>query len=103
MTTAWKELFAAALAETSLERLPLRIDDARKSIWERIDKLIDDPERQPEHYEIIDALNRLDRLEFDFRDHLSVGATRLKKNRGRTLCNRSNLPRMSGSQPCLLG
>lgn len=63
MAFSWKELLAAAVIETDSARLPRRIDDARAAIMERIDKLLADPNRQPEHDEILDALNTLARLE----------------------------------------
>lgn len=67
MTAHWKQFFAAALAETNLEHLPRRIEEARVAIMERVDELINDPDRQPEHDQILEALNRLSRLESDLR------------------------------------
>jgi hypothetical protein len=68
MATAWKELFAAAVQESDPEGLPLRIEQARVAIMERVDNLLDDPDRRLEHDEIIDALNRLARLDTASRD-----------------------------------
>lgn len=64
MATAWKDHFRAALTEQDRHRLPHRIEKARAAIMERVDKLLDDPDRQTEHDEILDALNRLACLEF---------------------------------------
>lgn len=59
---SWKELFQAALSESDPQRLPQRIQAARTAIDSRIEQLLNDPERQPEHDEILLALNRLDTL-----------------------------------------
>lgn len=58
----WKDLFNAALMEFDPQKLPERIQQARDAIMERVDQLLDDPERQPEHDEILHALNTLDEL-----------------------------------------
>ena len=63
MGTLWKELFEAALAETDPERLPNRIRDARAAILERVNELLDDPERRPEHDEILQAMGKLAQIE----------------------------------------
>jgi Mn-dependent DtxR family transcriptional regulator len=63
MSTRWKELFEAALSETNAERLQSRIDDARAAILERVNELLDDPERQPEHDEILQAIGKLAQVE----------------------------------------
>lgn len=63
MSSAWKECFAAVLAEWDSERLPDLIAKARKAIMERIEQLLADPDHQPEHDEILAALSRLALLE----------------------------------------
>lgn len=63
MPSSWKELLAAALAETDSARLPRRIENARAAIMERVDNLLAEADRQPEHDEILNALNELARLE----------------------------------------
>jgi hypothetical protein len=60
--TSWKDLFAAALRESDVQRLPERIQQAQDAILDRVDQLLDDPDRQPEHDEILFALNRLNWL-----------------------------------------
>lgn len=60
---SWKELFKAALNESDLHRLPERIQQARDAIMERVDELVSDRERQPEHDEILLALNTLNKLD----------------------------------------
>ena len=59
----WTEMFARVLAETDSDRLPLRIDETRAAIMERVNELVDDPDRQPEHDQILHALNRLSAIE----------------------------------------
>lgn len=63
MPTAWKQLFVAMLSETDSARLPRRIEEARAAIMQRVEELLNDEERQPEHDEILNALNRLAELE----------------------------------------
>lgn len=63
MPTAWKQLFVAALSEMDSARLPRRIEEARAAIMQRVEELLNDEERQPEHDEILNALNRLAELE----------------------------------------
>jgi hypothetical protein len=60
--TPWKEVLEAALLESDPQRLPERIQHARTAIMDRAEQLLDDRERQPEHDEILLALNRLDHL-----------------------------------------
>ncbi len=59
---SWRKLFQAALIEFDPQKLPNRIREARDAIMDRVDKLLDDPDRQPEHDEILHALNTLDEL-----------------------------------------
>ena len=61
-TATWKELLQRALAESDPERQVERIREARTAIMDRIEQLLDDPERLPEHDEILRALNTLDSL-----------------------------------------
>ena len=60
--TSWRELFQAALMEFDPQKLPQRIQQARDALMERVDQLLDNPERQPEHDEILHALNTIDEL-----------------------------------------
>jgi hypothetical protein len=60
--SSWKDFFNAALMEFDPQKLPDRIQQARDAIMERVDQLLNDPERQPEHDEILHALNTLDEL-----------------------------------------
>lgn len=60
--TPWKHLFQASLSEPDPQKLPERIQQARDAIMDRVDQLLDDPDRQPEHDEILHALNTLDEL-----------------------------------------
>ena len=57
--TPWKELFQAALSESDPQKLPERIQQARSAIMDRVDQLIADSERQPEHDELLQALSKL--------------------------------------------
>ena len=63
MATTWKEMFAGVLAETDSDRLPCRIEETRAAIMERVDELVNDSDRQPEHDQILNALSRLSALE----------------------------------------
>ena len=63
-------MFADVLAETDSDRLPRRIEETRAAIMERVDELVKDPERQPEHDEILEALNRLSALESELRHRI---------------------------------
>lgn len=63
MATAWKELVEGALAETDPERLPNRMRDARAAILERVNELLDDPERRPEHDEVLQTIGKLTEVE----------------------------------------
>lgn len=51
------------LAETNSDRLPHRIEETRAAIMERVDELVNDRDRQPEHDQILNALNWLSALE----------------------------------------
>ncbi len=75
MSTPWKELFTAALVETSSERLPYRIEHAITAINQRIDELITDRERQPEHEELVEAFKRLGLLESEVRQRVQAELT----------------------------
>jgi hypothetical protein len=58
----WKDLFQSALNESDPQAMPERIQQARDAIMERVDQLVVDRERQPEHDELLQALNKLDEL-----------------------------------------
>jgi len=60
--TSWKDFLESALVESDPQRLPERIQQARTAIMDRVEQLLDDRERQPEHDEILHALHRLDHL-----------------------------------------
>jgi hypothetical protein len=60
--SSWKQFLESALLESDPHRLPERIQRARIAIMDRVEQLLDDRERQPEHDEIVFALNRLDNL-----------------------------------------
>lgn len=70
MATTWKEMFAGVLAETVSDRLPRRIEETSAVIMERVDELLNDPDRQPEHDQILDALKRLSALESELRHRI---------------------------------
>ena len=57
--TSWREPFQAALRECDAKLLPERVQQARTAIMERIDQLLDDPDWEPEHDDLLRALNRL--------------------------------------------
>jgi hypothetical protein len=61
--TKWKTAFEAALKESDPKRLQDRIEQALNAIMERVDELMDDPERRPEHDEICCALSTLNSLQ----------------------------------------
>jgi hypothetical protein len=72
MAAHWTELFRAVLAETDSERLARRIQQANAAITERVDQLLDDPDRQPEHDEILNALSTLARIQFEINQRVSM-------------------------------
>lgn len=58
-SSSWKDLFRAALSESDPQKQQERVQQARDAIMDRVDQLLDDPERRPEHDQILQALNRL--------------------------------------------
>jgi hypothetical protein len=63
-------MFVGVLAEADSARLPRRIEETRAAIMGRVDELVNDPERQPEHDQILEALNRLSALESQLRHRI---------------------------------
>lgn len=58
----WKELYEAALVQSDVANLCQHVEYARSAIMARVDELVDDPNRKPEHDEILSALSKLNRL-----------------------------------------
>lgn len=57
--TSWREPFEAALRESDEKHRPERVQQARTAIMQRIDQSLDDPDWEPEHDDLLRALNRL--------------------------------------------
>lgn len=54
----WKELYQLAMTESDPFKLPQRVKDARRAIFDRIDETVRKP-RTAEHQQMNDALNGL--------------------------------------------
>jgi hypothetical protein len=55
----WHELYRLAMAERDPSKLTLRISEARKAIFDRIEQAFADPCKSKEREQLTDALNGL--------------------------------------------